>query len=181
MGCRGRYLRRAVWNAVLVTALVLGVASGLLGLLSIYFGTIEFEVSFWPETWPGKIGDGEVDCTAWSIHFYRGAVTLRRWDHLFDVGGGIDNLFPDERALEKLVAYSRHESSSNRITELRVTSLFPFLALGVPAAIILGRRAWRARRLHRVGVCRKCGYDLTGNMSGRCPECGTAFTGHPAV
>jgi predicted Zn-ribbon and HTH transcriptional regulator len=21
-------------------------------------------------------------------------------------------------------------------------------------------------------VCRKCGYDLTGNTSGRCPECG---------
>ena len=23
------------------------------------------------------------------------------------------------------------------------------------------------------GVCSKCGYDLTGNQSGRCPECGT--------
>lgn len=22
------------------------------------------------------------------------------------------------------------------------------------------------------GHCRKCGYDLTGNISGRCPECG---------
>ena len=24
------------------------------------------------------------------------------------------------------------------------------------------------------GRCRKCGYNLTGNVSGTCPECGTA-------
>ena len=29
----------------------------------------------------------------------------------------------------------------------------------------------RARRIE--GVCRKCDYDLTGNESGVCPECGT--------
>ena len=29
----------------------------------------------------------------------------------------------------------------------------------------------RARRIE--GLCRKCGYDLTGNESGVCPECGT--------
>lgn len=35
--------------------------------------------------------------------------------------------------------------------------------------------AWRARRgLSRspVNCCQKCGYDRTGNVSGRCPECG---------
>ncbi len=26
------------------------------------------------------------------------------------------------------------------------------------------------------GYCRKCGYDLTSNMSGVCPECGTAIS-----
>jgi len=26
---------------------------------------------------------------------------------------------------------------------------------------------------HRQGFCRECGYDLTGNASGVCPECGT--------
>jgi len=26
---------------------------------------------------------------------------------------------------------------------------------------------------HTTGHCRKCGYDLTGNVSGICPECGT--------
>ena len=32
-----------------------------------------------------------------------------------------------------------------------------------------------ARRLRRADLrpCRKCGYDLTGNTSGTCPECGT--------
>ena len=29
---------------------------------------------------------------------------------------------------------------------------------------------WHAR--HGRGHCRKCGYNLTGNVSGRCPECG---------
>jgi hypothetical protein len=30
---------------------------------------------------------------------------------------------------------------------------------------------WLDRR--RPGLCRECGYNLTGNVSGRCPECGT--------
>ncbi len=32
---------------------------------------------------------------------------------------------------------------------------------------------WRRRALRRAGHCQQCGYDLTGNVSGRCPECGT--------
>ena len=28
------------------------------------------------------------------------------------------------------------------------------------------------RRRMRVGCCEQCGYDLTGNTTGRCPECG---------
>ncbi|UCC32453.1 MAG: hypothetical protein JSU86_09260 [Phycisphaerales bacterium] len=31
------------------------------------------------------------------------------------------------------------------------------------------RRRWR----HHKGLCLKCGYNLTGNVSGVCPECGT--------
>jgi len=30
----------------------------------------------------------------------------------------------------------------------------------------------RIRRRRRAGTCRGCGYNLTGNVSGVCPECG---------
>lgn len=33
------------------------------------------------------------------------------------------------------------------------------------------RRGWK--RLHSKKLCRKCDYNLHGNVSGRCPECGT--------
>lgn len=31
---------------------------------------------------------------------------------------------------------------------------------------------WRKWRRRGTGCCERCGYDLTGNISGRCPECG---------
>lgn len=37
------------------------------------------------------------------------------------------------------------------------------------------RRA--AQRARRTGCCRRCGYDLTGNISGRCSECGEPVPG----
>lgn len=32
--------------------------------------------------------------------------------------------------------------------------------------------AWRRERRIQMGLCPNCGYNLTGNTSGRCPECG---------
>ena len=42
--------------------------------------------------------------------------------------------------------------------------ILPFACIGP----VLGLR----RRRHDPGLCRRCGYDLMGNCSGRCPECG---------
>ena len=36
---------------------------------------------------------------------------------------------------------------------------------------VAGRESRRALR-RRKGLCTECGYDLTGNITGRCPECG---------
>lgn len=42
--------------------------------------------------------------------------------------------------------------------------------VAIPTAVIW----WRDRRFPR-GHCRVCGYNLTGNISAICPECGTAI------
>jgi len=58
------------------------------------------------------------------------------------------------------------------------------LALAAFALLPAGRLTWHAlsrRRRHaRRGVCRTCAYDLTGNLSGVCPECGTPAAATPA-
>lgn len=43
------------------------------------------------------------------------------------------------------------------------------LFLGIPTALL-----WRVDRRHPLGHCQRCGYNLTGNVTGRCPECGEA-------
>lgn len=48
--------------------------------------------------------------------------------------------------------------------------IWVFLALLAVATAVLW---WFDRRRIPAGHCRRCGYDLTGNISGRCPECGT--------
>jgi len=43
-------------------------------------------------------------------------------------------------------------------------------------ATLTGFLRARDRRRHaRPGDCRACGYNLTGNTSGKCPECGMAL------
>jgi|GEM_PF-2856401 len=63
----------------------------------------------------------------------------------------------------------------------------PCWAIQIPLIVATGlllRPWWRQRRAMRwlgEGKCAKCGYDLTGNVSGVCPECGTAVAAKPAV
>jgi hypothetical protein len=52
----------------------------------------------------------------------------------------------------------------------------PFMLAAAPTAV-LWYRSWRDRHRIPVGHCRNCGYDLTGNVSGVCPECGTPVKG----
>jgi hypothetical protein len=44
----------------------------------------------------------------------------------------------------------------------------PFLMVAMPTAVLW----WRDWRRIPPGHCRNCGYNLTGNVSGVCPECG---------
>jgi hypothetical protein len=52
--------------------------------------------------------------------------------------------------------------------ELAVPIWIPFALVATVTALLL----WRDRRRPPPGHCQRCGYDLRGNVSGRCPECG---------
>ncbi len=52
----------------------------------------------------------------------------------------------------------------------------PFVVLAIPTAFLF----WRDnRRRYSPGHCRSCGYNLTGNESGVCPECGLKVESPP--
>lgn len=52
---------------------------------------------------------------------------------------------------------------------LRVAPIYSvFLMVAVPTLLV-----WRFVPKYPRGQCRRCGYDLTGNVSGVCPECGS--------
>ena len=56
------------------------------------------------------------------------------------------------------------------VVDLRVVPLYSvFLVVAIATLLV-----WRFAPKCPPGHCKKCGYDLTGNTSGRCPECGTS-------
>ena len=60
--------------------------------------------------------------------------------------------------------------------ELFIPLWIPFLIIAAPTGFAI----WRERQ-PPPGHCRRCGYDLTGNVSGICPECGTAVPALPTA
>ena len=58
-----------------------------------------------------------------------------------------------------------HGSTS---TGHRTPLWLPLAAIAIPMLLLCRSSRWP------IGRCQKCGYDLTGNVSGVCPECGTA-------
>jgi len=60
---------------------------------------------------------------------------------------------------------------SSEYWTFKTTLLLP-PAIFAGAALLLARAPLRRYRRRRKGLCVKCAYDLTGNTSGTCPECG---------
>jgi hypothetical protein len=59
--------------------------------------------------------------------------------------------------------------ASNEYVTLRVPLWVIVLGVGLPTAALF----WLGRKRIKPGHCAKCQYDLRGNVSGVCPECGT--------
>lgn len=56
-----------------------------------------------------------------------------------------------------------------------------FFGLGLLAGVVLLRAGLRRRRRGLTPHCARCDYNLTGLVSDRCPECGTAVSESPIV
>ena len=56
-----------------------------------------------------------------------------------------------------------------RCWRLSVPLWIPLATIAIPTIWL-----WRRDRGFPDGHCQRCGYDLTGNVSGKCSECGTA-------
>lgn len=76
--------------------------------------------------------------------------------------------------LPRIAAGSRFDRASNHFVStyrdgnMRIPLGWPAFLTGVLAIVAFRRQRMR----HRPGYCKSCGYDLTGNISGVCPECG---------
>ena len=59
-----------------------------------------------------------------------------------------------------------------RVALVVVPLWFPFVIFSAYPVIAFIRGPLRRHQRRRKGLCVKCGYDLAGNVSGVCPECG---------
>ncbi len=69
----------------------------------------------------------------------------------------------------------RRTPAGIRVKGTEVPLWFPFVIFSAYPAIAFVRGPLRRRRRRKRGECVACGYDLTGNVSGVCPECGTGL------
>jgi hypothetical protein len=63
---------------------------------------------------------------------------------------------------------------------LEITWAWPTIIGSILPLIWLGRHGYWRWRMQR-GLCHACGYNLTANTSGICPECGTSVPNKPGV
>jgi hypothetical protein len=148
---RGKVRRAAKWGGTVATVLVAGVL-----VVSMWWGF------YWAHGW-----------------------SLRRWVHVGAAGGCVfvawhgytkprDRPFVPHFDLGHvsgpvawLPIWQRHPSLPTLM--IIVPLWIPVLLVGAPTAWLW----WWDRRVP-AGHCRGCRYDLTGNTTGICPECGAA-------
>ncbi len=84
-----------------------------------------------------------------------------------DPGWGVDDRYGENR---DPVIWVPRVDVSPQVASGVLPLWIPFLLVAGPTAMLW----WRGSRRIPPGHCRVCGYDLTGNTSGVCSECGSA-------
>ncbi len=152
----------ALWVHGLLAALRLNIlARGTVGLqITSTWGSIDV-AWLWPAS---TITASGVSMNTWD-NMGSQLLHTRRWSYVVESGmrrPGLHRVGPGTSA-----------PGSQGVTWVMLPHwlLVAFFAGAATLSAGLGRRA-RARRRWIHGECPACGYDLTGNTSGTCPECG---------
>jgi hypothetical protein len=74
-----------------------------------------------------------------------------------------------------LSAASRYGQPGERYIQVAVHFTIPGILLAIYPLLVFRQwlRQYRRNQRHKKGLCVTCGYNLTGNISGLCPECGS--------
>ena len=123
-----------------------------------------FEVPGRPDEWLG-----------WYLYFapHKGEWPIQTlWDSPTSKG----HLPPDSTVLLYwLSAASRYGQPGERYIQVAVHFTIPGILLFIYPLHVFRQwlRQYRRNQRHKKGLCVTCGYNLTGNTSGLCPECGS--------
>ena len=113
------------------------------------------------------------------MHNRHGRITIRRGMIDIIIHRPTDDRSRGDTVLHfakfKYESYSVHGSGVRRKIYVRIP-LYGLMLLfgGWPLWLLISGLNRRKRRRNR-GLCFDCGYDLTGNESGVCPECGSSI------
>jgi hypothetical protein len=146
-------------------------------------------VATWPSDEPWWKGRTIVSSEYWSVIFGIDGAVAVFYSYCPECGGGKshhpgcwwgdmvfqwDTAPPPEREVEIAgIRWVIGAFPGSRVHLLVVPIWMLSSLLAVYPAIAFIRGPLRRHRRRRKGLCLKCGYDLTGNVSGVCPECGT--------
>ncbi len=128
----------------------------------------------WATRWVDGQGAHGVQLSCGAVSVFRSANAQRpawfRWDYW---KGNIDAWKPfkswrDVAFYWRVYGLLPRFDSSASIGSLSVPLWMLLAVVAVPTY-----RLWRRTSRFPSGCCSSCGYDLTGNRSGVCPECGT--------
>ena len=146
------------------------------------WGRFRFEFhSLGPKVPQDEVGEDELNTVIWNLVHGPSPARNLRW-RLASRGFGTSywrrNRYYDVVSADGGYVYATAAKLYDFRIHVRAWFLFVLFALYPVAAFVRGpfrRFCWRCNRRYRRerGLCERCAYDLTGNTSGVCPECGT--------